>query len=456
MNQILPHFLSKRVSYIFCTMMLTCCFLQITHAQIGIGTTSPDESSIVDVQSTTQGFLPPRLTKVRMSSMPSPATGLIVYCRNCCTDGSLNFYNGSTWQSVIPDAECTETPDFDFDGIPNSVDLDDDNDGILDTDEGYIPAGVIGSGVILAGKTNSFTFGGGSFTNIDAKMAHAANFGVGGAVTEVSVSGVAAVATIDDTYLAQGKLLFDGYTLDGSYTTEELDSIDSWVREGNILMSTNDEASYDPISTNYGLFATVSGASIGTSWTIENIDHPLVNGDVGLGVDLRGQIIEAAGSYSGFTGTVLPDDIVIARGLSSIPTIILRPLGQGYILFTGDEGIFRNVSAGNTFLTTDNEDVFAAAILAWTLETATAEVTTDYDADNIPDHLDLDSDNDGCSDAYEASATTSTEENFQFDISAAAVGTNGVHSSVEDADNTTPNYTYTSTYNTNAKDGTCL
>lgn len=422
-------------------------------AQIGIGTANPNSSSIVDVSSTNQGFLPPRMTKPKMMSIQTPAQGLVVYCTNCCTNGSINFYNGTAWQSVIPEASCTVTPDFDFDGINDTIDLDDDNDGILDSDEGYIAASENSAGSVLAGKTNNYTFGGGSFPNIDAKMAESSNFGAGGIVTEVSVSVIPSTATIDAAYLAQGRLLFDGYTPDGDYSAGEIALIDSWVRSGNILMSTNDDANYDPISSHYGLDADISQAAIGTNWTVENVDHPLVNGTLGLNVDLRGQTIVAVGSYSGFTGTILPDDIVLARGLSNVPTVVLRPLGAGYILFTGDEGLFRNVSSGTTFIAGDNEDVFAASILAWALETSTSESSIDSDNDGVPNHLDLDSDNDGCSDAYESGATTNTTTNFQFDNT---VGTNGLHNSLEDADNTTPNYNYSNTYNPNATNGTCL
>ncbi len=424
--------------------------------QVGIGTTAPENSSILDISSTKKGFLPPRLTKARMQSIAKPAEGLVVYCTNCCTSGSINFYTGSLWKSAIPSSRCVITSDFDFDGILDNVDVDDDNDGVLDTDEGYIPATLNDTGVVLAGNTSSYTFGVSSFSSINAKMANLSNFGSGGAVTEVSVSVVPAVGTIDSTYLSQGRLLFDGYTTDASYTATEINSIDKWVRKGNVLMSTNDYSTHDPIGSNYGLFSTVTGGAIGSNWTIENVDHPLVNGDVGLGIDLRGQIITATGGYSGFTGTVLSDDIVLARGLSNVPTVVLRPLELGYILFTGDEGVFRTVSSGSTFSTLDNDDIFAAAILAWALETSSEEITTDYDSDNIPDHLDLDSDNDGCSDAYEASATTNTDENFQFDISPVSVGLNGLHNSLEDTDNSNPNYTYVSTYNTKSQDGICI
>lgn len=67
----------------------------------------------------------------------------------------------------------------------------------------------------------------------------------------------------------------------------------------------------------------------------------------------------------------------------------------------------------------------------------------DIDGDGIVNHLDLDSDGDGCSDALESGATTITTANYQF---TGNVGTNGLVNSLETvADNGSINYT--STYN---------
>lgn len=49
------------------------------NAQIGIGTTSPNASSVLDITSTTQGLLPPRMTTVQRNAIVTPADGLIVY-----------------------------------------------------------------------------------------------------------------------------------------------------------------------------------------------------------------------------------------------------------------------------------------------------------------------------------------------------------------------------------------
>lgn len=49
------------------------------NAQVGIGTTSPAASSILDVTSTTKGVLIPRMTAAQRLAIGAPAEGLMVY-----------------------------------------------------------------------------------------------------------------------------------------------------------------------------------------------------------------------------------------------------------------------------------------------------------------------------------------------------------------------------------------
>ena len=60
-----------------------------SHAQVGIGTSSPNAA--LDVTSTTQGFLPPRMTTTQRNAISSPAVGLVIFNT---TTNCLNFYNG--------------------------------------------------------------------------------------------------------------------------------------------------------------------------------------------------------------------------------------------------------------------------------------------------------------------------------------------------------------------------
>lgn len=66
----------------------------ISFAQVGVGTTSPHSSSILEIQSTTKGFLPPRLSLIERNSITNPAEGLLIY--NTIYD-CLQFFNGISW-----------------------------------------------------------------------------------------------------------------------------------------------------------------------------------------------------------------------------------------------------------------------------------------------------------------------------------------------------------------------
>jgi hypothetical protein len=50
-----------------------------TGGRIGIGVQTPAASAVLDVTSTTKGFLPPRMTTAEKIAISSPAAGLIVY-----------------------------------------------------------------------------------------------------------------------------------------------------------------------------------------------------------------------------------------------------------------------------------------------------------------------------------------------------------------------------------------
>jgi uncharacterized protein (TIGR02145 family) len=67
------------------------------HSQVGIGTTTPAASAVLDASSTTQGFLPPRMTTTQRGAISSPAAGLIIFNSS---SNALEMYTGSKWISM--------------------------------------------------------------------------------------------------------------------------------------------------------------------------------------------------------------------------------------------------------------------------------------------------------------------------------------------------------------------
>ena len=66
---------------------------------VGIGTVSPVNSAQLQIDSTTRGFLPPRMTNAQRLAIASPAVGLIVYCTDMVEGLYVNKSTG--WQFII-------------------------------------------------------------------------------------------------------------------------------------------------------------------------------------------------------------------------------------------------------------------------------------------------------------------------------------------------------------------
>ena len=69
------------------------------NGKVGIGTNLPESSALLDVNSTTKGFLPPRMTSFQKNSIVNPADGLIVYQ----TDNSagIYLYSKGFWSQLV-------------------------------------------------------------------------------------------------------------------------------------------------------------------------------------------------------------------------------------------------------------------------------------------------------------------------------------------------------------------
>jgi hypothetical protein len=69
--------------------------LTINGKVIAGASSAASSSAILEANSTTQGFLPPRMTRAQRNLIANPATGLIIFCSDCGLYGEPQFYDGN-------------------------------------------------------------------------------------------------------------------------------------------------------------------------------------------------------------------------------------------------------------------------------------------------------------------------------------------------------------------------
>jgi hypothetical protein len=73
-------------------------FVRFQSCKLLVGDSSIDASAKMQIDSTTNGFLPPRMTTTQKNAIASPAAGLVLYDS---TTNKLCCYNGSTWNDLF-------------------------------------------------------------------------------------------------------------------------------------------------------------------------------------------------------------------------------------------------------------------------------------------------------------------------------------------------------------------
>lgn len=140
----------------------------LSFSQVGIGTTTPNSSSILDVTATDKGMLIPRVSLIAVNNLTSPintpATGLMIWNTNATVTGGAGtgfyFYNGTVWQPVNTNTSNTLDGAYDQGGAgAGRVIIADANPVRINGTDGFWVTGTHGSGAVLeASTTNSKMF----------------------------------------------------------------------------------------------------------------------------------------------------------------------------------------------------------------------------------------------------------------------------------------------------------
>ena len=90
-------FAMKSDPFLLAALLFFCCVTGLRSQSVGIGTSTPDTSALLDIASTDKGILIPRMTTVQRNAVTSPAVGLMVYDTDLM---GFWYYNGTAWQSM--------------------------------------------------------------------------------------------------------------------------------------------------------------------------------------------------------------------------------------------------------------------------------------------------------------------------------------------------------------------
>lgn len=104
---------NMKTIYIKITTVLVICFaMTTTYAQkenVGIGTTKPDQSALLDLSSQSKGLLIPRMSLEQRGTIQNPANGLMIYQ----TDFLSGFYyfDGKNWNPFTSSTNANSVAD---------------------------------------------------------------------------------------------------------------------------------------------------------------------------------------------------------------------------------------------------------------------------------------------------------------------------------------------------------
>ncbi len=76
--------------------------ISFSTGKVGIGTSTPSSSAVLDIVSTNSGVLLPRITLDQRNAISGPAEGLMIFCTDCGANGTLSVYTNGVWMTYSP------------------------------------------------------------------------------------------------------------------------------------------------------------------------------------------------------------------------------------------------------------------------------------------------------------------------------------------------------------------
>lgn len=276
---------------------------------VSIGSTSPSVTSLLNLTSTTKGFLQPRMTTTQRNAISAPAEGLRIYNT---TTKKENFYNGTIWVEIQNDAvngTLNKVAKF----TPDGTNVGDSNI----TDSGSLVS--IVSDTTITGTTNI-----NGSTDITGTT-----IGITGVTTITGATSVTGVTTIKSPVSSPTNAAF--VLLDSANGALPLEMRPSQGAKKNTFIGTDAGKVSGALAENNTVLGSSAGAAI-TSGSHNTL--------VGY---LSGNLISTA-TYNTFTGAAT------GRLTTGSFNTFLGGL-SGYSNTTGASNLFIGFNSGNSNLT---------------------------------------------------------------------------------------------------------
>ena len=287
------------------------CATTLAQAQIGIGTNTPNASAKLEISSTTQGLLPPRMTALQRNAISTPAAGLIVWCNDCGSKGEIQIYDGTDWVNLIGGTRqltaATTKLGADIDGEAAY-----DNSGYfvaISSDGTTIAIGAPynDGGVNYAGQVRVYKNIAGTWTKIGADIdGEAAN----------DNSGRSVAISSDGTTVAISAIYNEGGGNNAGQVRVYQNMAGTWTKIGADIdgEAANDNSGYSVAISSDGTTVAI-GALVNDGGGINAGQVRVYKNMAGtwtkIGTDIDG---EAADDYSGFSVAISSDGTTVAIG----------------------------------------------------------------------------------------------------------------------------------------------